>query len=74
MSVADGNRVNPLNILLSCVLPMYAEDAHDMVVKIIGQAQERGTEILIEDGFDLYRGLTAIRRLHADALPGYDMD
>ncbi|KAL1981701.1 hypothetical protein VTN96DRAFT_2315 [Rasamsonia emersonii] len=62
--------VNPLNILHSCVLPMYAEDAHDMVVKILRQAQERGTEIPIEDGFDLYRGLTAIRRLYADALPG----
>jgi hypothetical protein len=73
-SVADDNRVNPLNILLSCVLPLYAEDARDMVVKIIQQAQERGTEIPIEDGFDLYRGLAAARRLYADALPEYDTD
>jgi hypothetical protein len=66
-------RVNILRILLSCVLPLYSEDARDMITKLIHQAQENGTEIDIQDGFDLYRGLAAVRRLHADALPEYEL-
>ncbi|KAL2009305.1 hypothetical protein VTN00DRAFT_7499 [Thermoascus crustaceus] len=62
--------VNPLNIFLNCVLPMYAEDARDMVVRIMEQARERGVEIDIQDGFDLYKELVATRRLYADAFLG----
>lgn len=63
--------MNPLDILLSCVLPMYANDAHDIVIRLIDRAKEQGTEVPVEDGFDLYKGLAAVRRLHMDALPEY---
>lgn len=49
---------------------MYAEDARDMVVRIMEQARERGVEIDIQEGFDLYKELVATRRLYADAFPG----
>lgn len=63
--------VNPLTILLACVLPMYAEDAKDMVVRILQQAREKGEEIDVQDGFDLYKELAETRQIYADALPGY---
>lgn len=50
---------------------MYAEDARDMVTRLIQDARDKNIELPIEDGFDLYKGLAAIRRLYADALPGY---
>jgi hypothetical protein len=63
--------VNPLDILLKNVLPLYAEDARDVVVRIIEQAGERGIEIDIQDGFDLYKEFATIRRLYAEALSRY---
>lgn len=63
--------MNPLDILLKNVLPLYAEDARDVVVRIIEQAGERGIEIDIQDGFDLYKEFAAIRRLYAEALSRY---
>lgn len=57
------NSVNPYITLCSNVLPMFAEDAHEMVIRILEQANKRNEEIAIEDGFDLYKQLTNIRRL-----------
>ena len=42
---------------------MFAEDAHEMVIRILEQANVRGEEIPIEDGFDLYKQLATVRRL-----------
>lgn len=61
--------MNPYNILLTNVLPIFAEDAHEMVVRIIEQAKLRGEDVELEDGFDLYKQLTATRRLFVEALP-----
>lgn len=63
--------MNPYNILLSNILPIFAEDAHEMVARIFELAKERGQEIDVQDGFDLYRQLASIRRLFAEALPEY---
>jgi hypothetical protein len=48
---------------------MFAEDAHEMVIRILEQAKERGEEIAIEDGFDLYKGLAAVRQLFTQTHP-----
>ncbi len=32
-------------------------------------AQEKDDEVPIQDGFDLYKELVEIRRIHGDALP-----
>ncbi|KAH8431185.1 C2 domain protein [Aspergillus melleus] len=61
--------VNPYRTLLSNVLPIFAEDAHEMVVRILEQEKIRGEEIAMEDGFDLYKQLTSIRALFTEALP-----
>lgn len=64
--------MNPYITLCSNVLPMFAEDAREMVTRIINLAKARGEEIDIDDGFDLYRQLATIRRLFVNALPEYD--
>lgn len=50
---------------------MFAEDARDMIVRIIQQAKDKGEEVDIQDGFDLYKELSEVRRVYAEALPGY---
>ncbi|OQD83008.1 hypothetical protein PENANT_c018G00900 [Penicillium antarcticum] len=62
--------VNPYTTLCSIVLPMFAEDAHEMVIRILEQAKERGEEIAIDDGFELYKGLAAVRQLFTQTHPG----
>jgi len=61
--------VNPLTILVETILPMYAEDARDIVARILQLAKTKDEEVDIQDGFDLYRELVEIRRIHAQALP-----
>jgi hypothetical protein len=50
---------------------MYAEDSRDMVQRVMGQAEEKGEEISMEDGFDLYKELSEIRHVYTQAIPGY---
>ncbi|CAG7554525.1 unnamed protein product [Fusarium equiseti] len=61
--------VNPFQILVEEVFPRFEEDAHAIIESILEMAQETGTELDIQDGFELYRELIAIRRIHNDALP-----
>lgn len=61
--------VNPLNVLVHEILPSYAADARDLVAKIMEYSAQKGDELPIQDGFDLYKELVEIRRIHADALP-----
>ena len=61
--------VNPLIILLECALPAYAEDSRAMIERIIQGAKEKGEEVPLQDGFDLYKELSEFRRIHAEALP-----
>ena len=67
---SQPNSVNPLTILLEEMLPSYSADARDLVSRILDMAKARNEEIPIQDGFDLYKELAEIRRIHADALPG----
>ena len=61
--------VNPLVVFLECVLPSYAEDARDIIGRILEGAAERQQEVPIQDGFDLYKELSEARRIHSAALP-----
>ncbi|KAF2091296.1 hypothetical protein K490DRAFT_33194 [Saccharata proteae CBS 121410] len=63
---------NPLNVLVAEILPAYAADARDLVARIMDVAHQKEEEIPIQDGFDLYKELVEIRRIHADALPGHE--
>jgi hypothetical protein len=50
---------------------MYANDAHEIVLRLLEREKEQGSEIPVQDGFDLYKALSEVRRLHEDSLPGY---
>jgi hypothetical protein len=56
-------------ILVTEILPALAEDARDLVGRIMAMAKEREEEVPIQDGFDLYRELVEIRQVHSDVLP-----
>ena len=59
-----------MTALVETILPLYAEDARDIVARILQLAQEKNEEVPIEDGFQLYGELVEIRRIHSEVLPG----
>ena len=61
--------MNPLTALVETILPLYAQDARDIVKRILLVAKEKDEEVPVEDGFTLYSELVDIRRIHAEALP-----
>ncbi|ORY65920.1 uncharacterized protein BCR38DRAFT_456596 [Pseudomassariella vexata] len=61
--------VNPLTILVETMFPSFEDDAHVIVKRIIEVAKERGEEFGSQDGFDLYKELVEIRRIHRSSLP-----
>ncbi|KAI1504380.1 hypothetical protein F5X99DRAFT_38084 [Biscogniauxia marginata] len=61
--------VNPLTILAETIFPSFEDDAHDLVKRIVQVAQDRGDELPLQDGFDLYKDLVEIRRIHRSSLP-----
>ena len=67
----DCDRANPLTILLETILPAYETDMQEVIEGTIKIAQDRNEEVGVEDGFELYRELVEIRRVHQDALPEY---
>ena len=62
--------IDPLSILLDSVLPSYAEDARDIIGRILEDAATRQQEVPVQDGFDLYRELSDFRRVYVSVLPG----
>lgn len=58
-----------MTALVETILPLFAEDARDIVSRVMQLAKVKGEEVPIEDGFDLYRELVEIRSIHAQALP-----
>lgn len=64
------HRVNPIAVLVNYILPVYAEDARDMIIRIMERAQEKNEQIEMQDGFDLYGELSSIRQAYIEALPG----
>ena len=61
--------VNPLTALVETILPLYAEDARDIVKRILELSKERNEEVPVDDGFQLYSELVEIRRIHSECLP-----
>ncbi|KAI9779061.1 MAG: hypothetical protein M1839_007727 [Geoglossum umbratile] len=61
--------VNPFNCLVETVLPLFEEDSKDMIIGILAVSESKGVEVGIQDGFDLYKELVEIRRIHGEALP-----
>lgn len=61
--------VNPLEILVAEVFPSFEQDAGAIIEAIMSGAGDEGDEIAIQDGFELYRELVEIRRIHQESLP-----
>ena len=61
--------VNPLTILVETMFPNFENDAHDLVLRIVQVASDRGEELDVQDGFDLYKELVEIRSIHQSSLP-----
>ncbi|KAF2430048.1 hypothetical protein EJ08DRAFT_613116 [Tothia fuscella] len=61
--------VNPLMVLIAEIFPSYAADARDLVKRVMSLAKENGKEVPQQDGFDLYKELVEIRRVHGEVLP-----
>lgn len=61
--------VNPLTILVETMFPSFENDAADLIRRIMDVAHSKNSEVDLQDGFDLYKELVEIRRIHCDALP-----
>jgi hypothetical protein len=61
--------VNPLSILIETMFPSFETDAGDLIQRILHVAYSHNEEVDLQDGFDLYKELVEIRRIHLDALP-----
>lgn len=48
---------------------IFAEDIHQLMVRIIELEKTREEELDMNDAFDLYKQLSAVRELFANALP-----
>ncbi|KJZ76736.1 hypothetical protein HIM_04072 [Hirsutella minnesotensis 3608] len=61
--------VNPLEVLVTQVFPSFEQDAAAIVKAIMNSPDEAGDEIAIQEGFELYREMVEIRRIHHESLP-----
>ncbi|KAL8713217.1 MAG: hypothetical protein Q9220_002738 [cf. Caloplaca sp. 1 TL-2023] len=61
--------VNPHDALVETIFPIYAEDARDIVTRILELAQTTGDEVPVEDGFYLYGEMVNIRRTYSEEIP-----
>lgn len=61
--------VNPLLILVEEVFPNFENDAGAIISSVMTHADQNELEIDIEDGFELYKEMVEIRRIHEQSLP-----
>jgi len=62
--------VSPFAVLVATMFPNFEEDANAMIQRVIQVAKDRGLEVNLQDGFDLYKELVEIRKIHVESLPG----
>lgn len=65
-----ASAVEPMLTLVEIVFPKLALKIRDVVEDLIDALREEGKEMDIEDGFELYRELSEIRRIYQEAFPG----
>lgn len=64
--------VAPLPILMKEILPSFADDAKEIVGRIMDISKQKQEEVPVQDGFELYKELVEIRAVYAQALPGQE--
>ncbi|TLS29506.1 hypothetical protein PpBr36_01117 [Pyricularia pennisetigena] len=60
---------SPFGVLVETMFPTFEEDAKAIVERILAVHTERKEEVHVQDGFDLYKELVEIRKIHVKALP-----
>ncbi|KAI9167000.1 hypothetical protein HJFPF1_03119 [Paramyrothecium foliicola] len=60
--------IDPFTVLVEEIFPSFEEDANAIIQSILLTAQDGEEEIAIQDGFDLYKELVEIRRIHGESL------
>jgi hypothetical protein len=68
-TLTHESSVNPFTCLVETVFPLFEEDSKDMISRILLTSESKGVEVGIQDGFDLYKDLVEVRRMHGEALP-----
>jgi len=61
--------VSPFAILVSTMFPNFEEDTNAIIQRVVQLAKDRGLEVNLQDGFDLYKELVEIRKIHNEVLP-----
>jgi hypothetical protein len=61
---------SPFKALVETTLPSFEEDGHEIIKRVLINAKESDDEIELQDGFDLYRELVEIKKMHTEAIPG----
>jgi hypothetical protein len=62
--------VSPFKVVVEVTFPSFEEDCHEIIKRVLKTAEESDLEIPLDDGFELYRELVEIRRIHVESLPG----
>ncbi len=62
--------VKPFTVLVETLFPNFEQDANAIIQRVITVAKDRGLEVNLQDGFDLYKELVEIRKIHVESLPG----
>ncbi|KAH6619180.1 hypothetical protein B0J18DRAFT_236897 [Chaetomium sp. MPI-SDFR-AT-0129] len=60
---------SPFRALVETALPSFEEDCHEIIKRVLQISKESEIEIALQDGFDLYKELVEIRKIHVEALP-----
>lgn len=60
---------SPFGVLVETMFPTFEEDAKAIVERILAVYNERKEEVHVQDGFDLYKEMVEIRKIHVQALP-----
>lgn len=63
--------VAPYEILVEIALPALAQDLHNQLASILEHANVGGQDVNVQDGFELYREMVAVRSYYFQTLPGY---
>lgn len=60
---------SPFGVLVETMFPTFEDDAKAIVERILAVHTERKEEVHVQDGFDLYKEMVEIRKIHVQALP-----
>ena len=64
-------RINLLKILVETLLPAFAKDVHDIILRIFAAVGDRNQDVPISDGLELYEHLKQVRAVYQQAIPRY---